>query len=106
MSRTDVDTGVAGRPEAPRAPARRPSCPRPPLSREIVETRILGVLKWITIAFFLIATLFPFYYMLMLSVRAIEDLPSTRGRCGRPGASPLAPSARCCAASTTAARAS
>src|SRR5215207_5645486 len=72
MSRTDVDTGVAGRPEAPRAPARRPS--RPPLSREIVETRILGVLKWITIAFFLIATLFPFYYMLMLSVRAIEDL--------------------------------
>jgi multiple sugar transport system permease protein len=74
MSRTDVDTGVAERPEAPRAPARRPSRPRPPLSREIVETRILGVLKWITIAFFLIATLFPFYYMLMLSVRAIEDL--------------------------------
>src|SRR5215207_11544494 len=74
MSRTDVDTGVAGRPEAPRAPARRPSRPRPPLSREIVETRILGVLKWITIAFFLIATLFPFYYMVMLSVRAIEDV--------------------------------
>jgi multiple sugar transport system permease protein len=74
MSRTDVDSGVAERPQAPRAPARRRSRPRPPLSREIVETRILGVLKWITIAFFLIATLFPFYYMLMLSVRAIEDL--------------------------------
>ena len=74
MSRTDVDTGVAERPEAPKAPARRPSRPRPPLSREIVETRILGVLKWIMIAFFLVATLFPFYYMLMLSVRAIEDL--------------------------------
>jgi multiple sugar transport system permease protein len=74
MSRTDVDTGVAGRPPAPE-PARRPARrPRPPLSREVVETRILGVLKWITIAFFLVATLFPFYYMVMLSVRTIEDL--------------------------------
>jgi multiple sugar transport system permease protein len=74
MSRTDVDTGVAGRqPKAP-GPAAKPSRPRPPLSREVVETRILGVLKWITIAFFTIATLFPFYYMVMLSVRAIEDV--------------------------------
>jgi multiple sugar transport system permease protein len=74
MSRTDVDTGVAERPQPPKAPTRRPARPKPPLSREVVETRILGVLKWITIAFFLIATLFPFYYMVMLSVRAIEDV--------------------------------
>jgi multiple sugar transport system permease protein len=74
MSRADVDTGVAERPQIPREAARRPSRPRPPLSREIVETRILGVLKWLTIAFFVIATLFPFYYMVMLSVRAIEDV--------------------------------
>ena len=74
MSRTDVDTGVAERPQPPRDAARRPSRPRPPLSREIVETRILGVLKWITIAFFLIATLFPFYYMVELSIRSIEDV--------------------------------
>ena len=74
MSRTGVDTGVAERPQAPRAPARRPSRPRPPLSREIVETRILGVLKWITIAFFVVATLFPFYYMVELSIRSIEDV--------------------------------
>jgi multiple sugar transport system permease protein len=74
MSRTDVDTGVAGRPRAPE-PARRPARrPKPPLSREVVETRILGVLKWITIAFFLVATLFPFYYMVELSVRSIEDV--------------------------------
>jgi multiple sugar transport system permease protein len=73
MSRTGVDTGVAERPQAPKAAA-RPARPRPPLSREVVETRILGVLKWLTIAFFVIATLFPFYYMLMLSVRAIEDV--------------------------------
>ena len=74
MSRTEVDTGVADRPQAPRPAARRPARPRPPLSREVVETRILGVLKWITIAFFVIATLFPFYYMVELSVRTIEDL--------------------------------
>jgi multiple sugar transport system permease protein len=72
MSRTDVATGVDERPQAPKAA--RPSRPRPPLSREVVETRILGVLKWITIAFFVIATLFPFYYMVTLSVRTIEDL--------------------------------
>jgi hypothetical protein len=60
MSRTDVDAGVAERPQAPKATARRPARPKPPLSREVVETRVLGVLKWITIAFFLIATLFPF----------------------------------------------
>ena len=73
MSRTDVDTGVAEQPQAPKAAA-KPSRPRPPLSREVVETRILGVLKWITIAFFLVATLFPFYYMVELSIRAIEDV--------------------------------
>ena len=74
MSRTDVHTGVADRPQAPKPPARRPGRPHPPLSREVVETRILGVLKWITIAFFLVATLFPFYYMVELSIRSIEDV--------------------------------
>jgi multiple sugar transport system permease protein len=74
MSRTDVDRGVADRPRAPEPPARRPARPRPPVSREVVEIRVLGVLKWITIALFVVATLFPFYYMVMLSVRTIEDL--------------------------------
>lgn len=32
------------------------------------------MLKWVTIVFFVIATVFPFYYMVMLSVRAIEDV--------------------------------
>jgi multiple sugar transport system permease protein len=93
MSRTDVDTGVAERPRAPRAPratARRPSRPRPPLSREVVETRILGVLKWITIAFFLVATLFPFYYMVELSIRAIEDVALDPGALWPPRGASLA----------------
>jgi multiple sugar transport system permease protein len=73
MSRTGLDTEVAGRrPGAEPAARRRPAAR--PLSRELVETRILGVLKWVTIAFFVVATLFPFYYMVELSVRSIEDV--------------------------------
>jgi len=90
MSRTQTDPGVAERPHPPKAAPRRPSRPRPPLSREIVETRILGVLKWITIAFFLIATLFPFYYMVMLSIRTIEDLALDPGALWPPRGASLA----------------
>jgi multiple sugar transport system permease protein len=89
MSPTDVGTGVAD--HAPTASAPRPARPRPPLSREVVETRILGVLKWITIAFFVIATLFPFYYMVELAVRSIEDVALDPGALWPPrGASPAA----------------
>jgi multiple sugar transport system permease protein len=90
MSRTGVDTGVAERPQAPRAPAKRPARPKPPLSREVVETRILGVLKWLTIAFFLVATLFPFYYMFELSIRSIEDVALDPGALWPPRGASLA----------------
>jgi multiple sugar transport system permease protein len=90
MSRTGVDTGVTERPKAPRAPVRRPARPRPPLSREVVETRILGVLKWVTIAFFVIATLFPFYYMVELSIRSIEDVALDPGALWPPRGASLA----------------
>jgi multiple sugar transport system permease protein len=89
MSRTDVDTGVAERPQAPK-PAATPSRPRPPLSREVVETRVLGVLKWLTIAFFLIATLFPFYYMVELALRSIEDVALDPGALWPPRGASLA----------------
>jgi multiple sugar transport system permease protein len=73
MSRTRLDTEVADRSGAePVRRARRPA--RRPLSRELVETRILGVLKWVMIAFFVVVTLLPFYYMVELSVRSIEDV--------------------------------
>ncbi|HET8681012.1 MAG TPA: carbohydrate ABC transporter permease [Micromonosporaceae bacterium] len=42
------------------------------LDRDQVETRVLRVLRWLTIAGFLLVTLLPFYYMLTLSVRPIE----------------------------------
>jgi multiple sugar transport system permease protein len=44
------------------------------LSREQLEIRIFGFLKWVMIAFFLLITVVPFYYMLVLSFRAIEDV--------------------------------
>jgi multiple sugar transport system permease protein len=90
MSRTDVGTGVADHAPTPKASARRPARPRPPLSREVVETRILGVLKWITIACFVIATLFPFYYMIELAVRSIEDVALDPGALWPPRGASLA----------------
>jgi multiple sugar transport system permease protein len=74
MSRTGLDTEVAGRRPGAEPAARRRRPAARPLSREIVETRILGVLKWVMIAFFVVTTLFPFFYMVELSVRSIEDV--------------------------------
>jgi multiple sugar transport system permease protein len=45
-----------------------------PWTRDRVERGIFGVLRWVVIALALLASLVPFYYMLMLSVRPIEDL--------------------------------
>jgi multiple sugar transport system permease protein len=53
---------------------RRASTPSRRLTREVVETRVLGVLKWVVIGCFLVATLFPFYYMVLLSIRAIDQV--------------------------------
>jgi multiple sugar transport system permease protein len=72
MSRTELDREVAGPPPRAAAPPARPAARR--LSREVVETRVLGVLKWVMIAFFVVITVFPFYYMVLLSIRSIEDV--------------------------------
>ena len=50
------------------------------MNRLTVETRTLGVLRWVTIAFLLLITVFPFYYMVMLSFVSIEDLQQNPGR--------------------------
>ena len=49
------------------------------LSREAIETRALGVLRWVVIAGFVLATAVPFYYMLLLSVRPIEEVALNPG---------------------------
>jgi multiple sugar transport system permease protein len=64
-------------PTSPGAAAARP--PRPPLSRDLVETRVLRVLRWAVIAALLVVTLFPFVYMLVLSVRELQDLVRNPG---------------------------
>jgi multiple sugar transport system permease protein len=53
-------------------PARRPAAR--PWSRERVETTVLGVLRWVGIAGFTLATVIPFYYMVLLSFRSIENV--------------------------------
>ena len=76
-------------------------------TRDRVETLVFGVLRWVVIAVLVLVTLFPFYYMLVLSVRTpgrggaaaraavaghvrLVDLrvgarPGGRGRPGLPG---------------------
>lgn len=44
------------------------------LSRAQVEDRVLGVLKWLVIAFLAVITLLPFYYMLLLSLKPVDAL--------------------------------
>lgn len=43
-------------------------------TRDVVETLALKWLRWIVIAVMLLVTLFPFYYMLILSVRPLDSL--------------------------------
>ena len=50
------------------------------MNRLAVETKGLRVLRWLTIAFLLLITVFPFYYMVMLSFVSIEDLQQNPGR--------------------------
>jgi multiple sugar transport system permease protein len=50
------------------------------MDRAQVEDRVFGVLRWIVIAVLAIVTLFPFYYMLVLSIRPIEDLLDNPGK--------------------------
>ena len=67
-------TASATTPATARAPGRRA------WTRDRVENRVLGVLRWVVIVGLLLFTLFPFYYMALLSVR---DLSSVIGDPGR-----------------------
>jgi multiple sugar transport system permease protein len=49
-------------------------------TRDVIESRVITVLKWIGVVFFVVVTLFPFLYMLLLSVRPIADLARDPGQ--------------------------
>jgi multiple sugar transport system permease protein len=44
------------------------------MSRDAIERRVLGVLRPAFIAFLLLITLFPFYYMVLLSFRPLDEV--------------------------------
>jgi multiple sugar transport system permease protein len=50
------------------------------MDRAMVENRIFGVLRWVVIAVLVIVTLFPFFYMLLLSIRPIDQLLQNPGK--------------------------
>ena len=49
-------------------------------TRDRIESTVITVMKWVGVIFFLVVTLFPFLYMLLLSVRPIADLALEPGR--------------------------
>ena len=52
---------------------------RRPRSRDRVETAILRVLRPLGIAFFVLVSIFPFYYMILLSMREISEVIQSPG---------------------------
>jgi len=50
------------------------------VNRDALETRIFGVLRWVVIAGLAAVTIFPFWYMLMLSVRPVDRVVRDPGR--------------------------
>jgi multiple sugar transport system permease protein len=50
------------------------------VTRAGVEKRVFGALRWVVIAFLAVITLFPFYYMAVLSVKPIDQLLLDPGR--------------------------
>ncbi|WP_408651863.1 carbohydrate ABC transporter permease [Jatrophihabitans sp.] len=54
--------------------ARRRARPPRHWSRDTVETAVFKVLRWLVIAGFVVVCLFPFYYMVLLSLRSIQQL--------------------------------
>ena len=50
------------------------------MDRATFETRLFRVLRWVVIAVLIVVTLFPFYYMLLLSLRPIDEVLQNPGR--------------------------
>jgi len=50
------------------------------MDRATFETKLFRVLRWVVIAALIVVTLFPFYYMLLLSLRPIDEVLQNPGR--------------------------
>ena len=61
-----VETRRAASPSRPTEPSR--------WTRDVIETRIFAVLRWVVIIGLILVTLFPFYYMFVLSIRPLDAL--------------------------------
>jgi multiple sugar transport system permease protein len=61
------------------APTRSTSPDAPRWTRDRVETTVFGVLRWVVIAVLIVVTLFPFYYMVVLSVRSLDEVVARPG---------------------------
>jgi multiple sugar transport system permease protein len=60
--------------ETTAAPARSTAPAQRRWNRDAVETRVLGVLRRVVIAVLLLVTVFPFYYMVVLSLRTLDQV--------------------------------
>jgi len=74
-----TDTRAVAERAAPELPRRRRRASQP-WTRDTVETAVFKVLRWLVIASFVLACLFPFYYMVLLSLRSIQQLLLEPGR--------------------------
>jgi multiple sugar transport system permease protein len=50
------------------------------VTRAAFQDKFFGIMRWVVIAGLVVATLFPFYYMLLLSVKPIDNLLLDPGR--------------------------
>jgi multiple sugar transport system permease protein len=50
-----------------------------PWTRDRIENLVFGVLRWVAIAVLVLATLLPFYYMIILSVRRLDEVVQRPG---------------------------
>jgi multiple sugar transport system permease protein len=49
------------------------------MSRDALETKVLGVLRWVVIGFLVLLTAFPFLYMVLLSIRDLSSVVQNPG---------------------------
>ena len=74
LATAPAEQGSAGPVRASRPPTGRR------WSRNRVETTLFGVLRWVVIALLVLFSLFPFYYMILLSFRDLSALVQDPGR--------------------------